>query len=85
LTSRISIERKRTLVCAFRNGVLCIKTPLIAKRLTTGRHDKKLDLPQRHQRRGRAAVGFADAVGEWYSFAPIAVGWSKLDQVSTSA
>jgi hypothetical protein len=36
--------------------------PPTAKRLTTGRHDKKLDLPQRHQRRGRAEVGFADAV-----------------------
>jgi hypothetical protein len=59
--------------------------PLIAKRFITGRHDKTLDLPQRHQRRRRAEVGFADAVGEWYPFAPDRSGWSKLDQVSTSA
>jgi hypothetical protein len=32
-----------------------------------------------------AEVGFADAVGEGYSFAPDRRGWSKLDQASTSA
>jgi hypothetical protein len=32
-----------------------------------------------------AEVGFADAVDEGYWFAPDRSGWSKLDQVSTSA